>query len=668
MLALQRHVGNRALLQDVTGGAPVTLSPTTTRIQAKCQSCEGSDRFEQEADRVAEAVTSVEEPSDVVDVSEATGALQVQRACANCEEQEPEDDDGEPEPLVDAAEPTTTHAEPTDPPPNQPMGPPDTGMGVHGPAAAEPPQAASPPDVASAPEVASAGVQAPVAHDVEVPAAAEAHAPRTPLIVEDTALDVGPGQLKKSEYLAEIRAAVRAAAEEVLAPVGLSTRNCPYLEALFGFLARRSARYIDRTLRDFAPRDSRFETARDYAPLITERVRASTETWVQTGQITGLPPSLPVSLVGAMLGAGREGERRVLFKGRSGGAKRANNPVAVQAQLGAGVAPDASVSARMGKAMGQDFSGVRIHNDSKAADLARGHNAKAFTVGRHVAFGAGEYRPGTPVGDALIAHELAHVVQQGASEPTASSQVASATAQAALEAEADESAAGALASLYAGEQQPARVPRRNLGLKLQRCETTTAARAQAPATTAPAARAPGVAPCPTGVQLGAVSDQRGHESLSSSDKDQFRTQLGIMSRMDLTPGPDHRGHCMKEALRTVSNTCPESVYNRGGRSVEPCSGDRCLDIDRYVHSHGSMWGLVDGPTSFLDMHRTRTAASVLEGSGTDACSVVCEQTYSCDRTQPTTGTFRITRNYRAGTHRRADGQTVHITTGTVTKT
>ena len=38
--------------------------------------------------------------------------------------------------------------------------------------------------------------------------------------------------------------------------------------------------------------------------------------------------------------------------------------------------------------------------------------ARAVTVGEHVAFAPGEYRPGTPVGDALLAHELAHVGQQ----------------------------------------------------------------------------------------------------------------------------------------------------------------------------------------------------------------------------------------------------------------
>ncbi|MET0250633.1 MAG: DUF4157 domain-containing protein [Novosphingobium sp.] len=65
--------------------------------------------------------------------------------------------------------------------------------------------------------------------------------------------------------------------------------------------------------------------------------------------------------------------------------------------------------ARMG---GQDFSGVRIHDGSGAAAAARGMSARAFTVGQDISFGAGQFRPGDVAGQRLLAHELAHVVQQ----------------------------------------------------------------------------------------------------------------------------------------------------------------------------------------------------------------------------------------------------------------
>ena len=62
---------------------------------------------------------------------------------------------------------------------------------------------------------------------------------------------------------------------------------------------------------------------------------------------------------------------------------------------------------------GRDFSGVRVHTGAQAAEAAQSVNARAFTVGTDVVFGAGEYAPGTSDGRRLLAHELTHVVQQG---------------------------------------------------------------------------------------------------------------------------------------------------------------------------------------------------------------------------------------------------------------
>lgn len=59
-----------------------------------------------------------------------------------------------------------------------------------------------------------------------------------------------------------------------------------------------------------------------------------------------------------------------------------------------------------------DFSRVRVHTDTQAAQSARSVNALAYTVGRHIAFAGGGYQPDTAGGRHLLAHELAHVVQQ----------------------------------------------------------------------------------------------------------------------------------------------------------------------------------------------------------------------------------------------------------------
>ncbi len=61
---------------------------------------------------------------------------------------------------------------------------------------------------------------------------------------------------------------------------------------------------------------------------------------------------------------------------------------------------------------GVDFSGVRVHTNDRAAETASAVNARAFTVGSDVAFGGGQYAPESSSGKKLLAHELAHVVQQ----------------------------------------------------------------------------------------------------------------------------------------------------------------------------------------------------------------------------------------------------------------
>ena len=62
--------------------------------------------------------------------------------------------------------------------------------------------------------------------------------------------------------------------------------------------------------------------------------------------------------------------------------------------------------------LGTDLGDVRVHTGPEAADSARRFNASAYTFGTHVVFGAGQYEPDSRRGRHLLAHELAHVVQQ----------------------------------------------------------------------------------------------------------------------------------------------------------------------------------------------------------------------------------------------------------------
>ncbi|MDJ1169893.1 DUF4157 domain-containing protein [Roseofilum sp. BLCC_M154] len=104
-------------------------------------------------------------------------------------------------------------------------------------------------------------------------------------------------------------------------------------------------------------------------------------------------------------------------------------PTGQQSTLGGGKAPtqlessinhaknggkflEPSLQRSMGKAMGVDFSGVKIHTDAQANQLSESIQAKAFTTGQNIFFKQGEYQPQNRGGQELIAHELTHVVQQ----------------------------------------------------------------------------------------------------------------------------------------------------------------------------------------------------------------------------------------------------------------
>lgn len=75
---------------------------------------------------------------------------------------------------------------------------------------------------------------------------------------------------------------------------------------------------------------------------------------------------------------------------------------------------NSAAQAEMQPHFGHDFSEVRVHTSAKAAESARAVGALAYTVGTNIVFGAGQYAPETGTGRALLAHELAHVFQQGA--------------------------------------------------------------------------------------------------------------------------------------------------------------------------------------------------------------------------------------------------------------
>ena len=305
------------------------------------------------------------------------------------------------------------------------------------------------------------------------------------LIVEDDVKDLAPGQMRRSDFMARLQETVCTAAEASLAAAGRSTKGCPYLDFWFSYYGKQDSQRIERAVHKFAPETEKSTAASDYISAITTRLTAAIATWATTGKITGVPEDAAADApAGAPKPASDDDETldregggsirsrlgRILFKRSGSGSQASPDPAAVQSQLQSGRPLDDAVRSRMEPVFGHDFSGVRIYNDAHAARLSGDLDARAFTVGRDIAFGAGQYRPGTPTGDALIAHELAHVVQQGVARESTSG-----PASVDLEQDADRSAAGVVASLWtngvgaAADIAKNALPRLRSGLQIQRC-------------------------------------------------------------------------------------------------------------------------------------------------------------------------------------------------------
>ena len=291
------------------------------------------------------------------------------------------------------------------------------------------------------------------------------------LLVEDDA-GIERGQMRKSDFLARLREAVCAAVDEGLSGTGRDSQGCPWIDHWLDYYAGRNASQIELSLRRYAPEARNAAAAEAYIGMVAARVHRSAAHYARTGKVVGVPEDLPAGAMpgGEMLDA----FGGMFFKARPGGPRSARPPGSIHEELGEGQQLPADVRSRMEPVFGTSFADVRLHADEKGAQLSDQLNAHAFTVGRHVAFGAGEFRPGTVAGDALIAHELAHVVQQG-SGAAAGPMTKSSDGAGRLEADADRSAAAVVESLWDRGRQSAggvrrnAVPRIRTGLRLSRC-------------------------------------------------------------------------------------------------------------------------------------------------------------------------------------------------------
>jgi hypothetical protein len=113
----------------------------------------------------------------------------------------------------------------------------------------------------------------------------------------------------------------------------------------------------------------------------------------------------------------KEEEEKRLHRKEDSGPNPQTAPSIVHDVLRAPGQPlDSGTRSFMEPRFGHDFSPVRIHTDAKAAESARAVNAQAYTVGNNVVFDSRQYAPESYSGRRLLAHELAHVVQQSSAE------------------------------------------------------------------------------------------------------------------------------------------------------------------------------------------------------------------------------------------------------------
>ena len=433
LVELQQAAGNQALLRLLAGGA----------VRRKPKVSEPGDESEQQADSIAARVTG------------NSSGLMVQRKCAAC-----------------AVGAPCSQCAPEEE--NETVQFKRTGPMVQ----------------RAAREGAQSGAQ------TEATPSATKAAPA--LIVEDNAQDLNPGQMRKSEFLSQLRTAACSAAEQALAGTMWSAMGCPHINRWLDHYSKTSSAHLERALRKYVPESASVRSAQEYLPLVTQKLRRGIEQWRTTGETpadlpeefsSGEMPGMTASgLIGGLLGgaisgivsgvgSALAGVGRMLFKHKDGheAGGDADDPQRIRAQLGAGHSLEGGVRQRMQSAFGADFSGVRVHSDSAAQEASDGLNARAFTIGKDIAFGPGEYQPGTPIGDALIAHELAHVVQQQGSDVAGAPMAKGDAHSSALEEDADVSAVGAVVSTFGGAKGflgdigKNSLPRLRSGLRLQRC-------------------------------------------------------------------------------------------------------------------------------------------------------------------------------------------------------
>lgn len=279
------------------------------------------------------------------------------------------------------------------------------------------------------------------------PTAAPGRRPVAALVVAD-GVPPPPGAMGRADFKVALQGALERMVDEELGPLGWSGRACPWIAHYVETWGDEPPEVAERMLARWLPPAAQWSTAAELLAAVVARARDGVRAWRERGELpTGVPGAPP---------APPGDSRPVRFFGGRGAAAE---PAAVLATLGPGRPLPSGVSGRFSPHLGP-LDHVRVHDDPIAGRTARALGSRAFSVGSHVAFGAGQYRPGRVEGDLLLAHELAHATHGATSSETRDEQAA------------DGAAVRVAGALWGGAEaeEPLPRPAGGGGLALRRCD------------------------------------------------------------------------------------------------------------------------------------------------------------------------------------------------------
>lgn len=215
----------------------------------------------------------------------------------------------------------------------------------------------------------------------------------TDVISEDDALPP-PGGARRGEFLDLLGRDLVAMVDEELRGTGLTGAGCPIIEQLVDRYRAAPLERWQRFLEQWVPAAAG-RTADGVRALVTARARAGVREWRASGSSSALLPAGALGLLGAAAGA----------VGFAVPADPVTGLLDAVLRLGPGEPLPAGSRQRLAAGLGADTSTVRVHRSGALPGIA-------VTAGEHVVLGSHAPAGGTLGADALLAHEVAHAVQQ----------------------------------------------------------------------------------------------------------------------------------------------------------------------------------------------------------------------------------------------------------------